>query len=58
MTIQSNNDEIERKKFEAWLDKNSYNKQRDQKGVYQSSFCQIAWAGWMARARQEYLCQH
>lgn len=37
-----------REQFEKWLDKNSYNKNRDQMGLYQASFCQIAWIGWQA----------
>ena len=46
-------DELERQKFERWLDKNSYNKQRDRMGLYGASFCQIAWVGWIARSKQE-----
>lgn len=37
-----------REQFEEWLDKNSYSKQRDQMGLYEASFCQIAWIGWQA----------
>ncbi|WP_349844427.1 hypothetical protein ABNP39_08110 [Pantoea dispersa] len=52
MTTQTNGDELERKKFEKWLDENSYNKQRDQVGLYQCGFTQIAWMGWLARSKQ------
>lgn len=53
MTTQTNGDDLERKKFELWLDENSYNKQRDQVGLYQCGFTQIAWMGWLARSKQE-----
>lgn len=49
----TNNDELERQKFEAWLKHRGHRTDRDVIGDYVFSYAASTWTGWQARAKQE-----
>jgi len=53
MTIQTNGDELERKKFSEWFEQNLRERIKDRPALDQRGLMQVAWLGWQARSKQE-----
>ncbi|MDI9276197.1 hypothetical protein QMZ65_03125 [Pantoea sp. EABMAA-21] len=56
MTIQTNGDELERKKFERWIQgwwPQTTGNLVFEDGEYSNHFVNYAWEGWLARSKQE-----
>ncbi|NEG57995.1 hypothetical protein [Pantoea agglomerans] len=49
----TNNDELERERFEAWIKSKGHRTDRDIKGEYVFSYAASTWEGWLARSKQE-----
>ena len=49
----TNNDELERGRFEAWLKSKGHRNDRDVKGEYVFAYAASTWQGWLARGKQE-----
>lgn len=49
----TNNDELERQKFEAWATRSGFDSHRSKDGDYYDFATDTAWQAWMARAKQE-----
>lgn len=49
----TNNDELERQKFEQWLKLKGHRTDRDINGDYVFAYAASTWSGWLARSKQE-----
>lgn len=55
MTTKTNGDELERKQFEHWFEREWRQKliELETPAMQQRQFMQMVWYGWLARSKQE-----